>query len=313
MRLTVLFALAVVLAMSPAASAASRKTYPMNVPAAGARTITFKVQEGDFVLRGDPQAREVRMNVSIDRTWIFKLGEKDILQRLITVTGQGTEALTIVTDIPRALSNWGRAQYPIDFQVVVPAGVRLVVEDTSGKIELSDLQGDVSVHDGSGTFRARGLRANLELEKESGDIRIEDVAGQTRVRSHSGQMRLLRLNRLEILDSDGNIDAQQLATARIRNRGGNLRVTEVAGDLTIDDESGEIVVTDVKGRLDIRDTSGQIRVNRSGPVTIRDTSGDVSVENAPEVRILAKESGQVKVRAIAGRVEVPQGIALVRH
>ena len=102
--------------------AGARKSYPMNLPATGVQSVVFDVQEGDFVLRGDPAATEVRVNVSIDRTWIFKLGEEGILHRLITVSGQGTKELRIVTDIPRALSNWGRAQYPIDFEVVVPAG-----------------------------------------------------------------------------------------------------------------------------------------------------------------------------------------------
>lgn len=294
------------------ALAASRKTYPMNVPASGVRTITFKVQEGDFVLRGDPQAREVQMNVSIDRTWIFKLGEEDILKRLITVSGQGSDKLTIVTDIPRAISNWGRAEYPIDFEVVVPAGVRLVVEDTSGKIELSELTGDVRVHDGSGTFSARDLRGSLELEKESGDIRIEDVGGLTRISSHSGQMKLRRLNGLDIRDSDGNVNLDQARTASIRNRGGNLRVSGLSGDLSIDDEAGEIVVTNVQGAVDIHDTSGQIRTSHTGALTVHDTSGDLTVEDAPEVKILTKESGQVKVRGVNGQVEAPPGIKVAR-
>jgi hypothetical protein len=299
--------------MPGAASAATRKTYPMNVPAAGVRAVTFKVQEGDFVLRGDPAAHEIRMNVSIDRTWVFKLGEQDILQRLITVTGQGTDELTIATDIPRAISNWGRAQYPIDFEIVVPAGVRLVVVDTSGKIEVSDLRGDVSVHDGSGTFSARGLSGNLDLEKQSGDILVEDVAGQTNLLSRSGQMKLRRLQGLDIRDSDGNIDVQQVGTASIHNRGGNLRVSEASGNVTIDDEAGEIVVSGVKGILDIRDTSGQIRADHTGAITIRDTSGDIRVQDASHVRILTKESGQVKLRSISGLVEVPPGITVSRQ
>jgi Toastrack DUF4097 len=308
-----LLTMAVMLAISAPAFASGRKTYPMNVPATGVRTITFKVQEGDFVLRGDPNAREIRMNVSIDRTWIFKLGEEGILQRLITVSGQGTDHVTIVTDIPRAISNWGRAEYPIDFEVVVPSGARLEVEDTSGKIELSGLTGNVTVHDGSGTFSARDLGGSLDLVKESGDIRIEHVAGATKVQSHSGQMTLRRLQALEITDSDGNIDASQLASARIRNRGGNLRVTGVSGELHIDDEAGEIVVADVDGAVDIRDTSGQIRTQNTGAITLRDTSGDVTIRNAPAVRVLEKESGAVKVYSVTGKVEVPPGIDLKRQ
>ncbi len=312
-RALTLLVLAAMLALAAPAWAAGRKTYPMNVPAAGVRTVTFKVQEGDFVLRGDPNARELRMNVSIDRTWIFKLGEEGILQRLITVSGQGTDHLTVVTDIPRAISNWGRAQYPIDFEVAVPAGVRLEVEDTSGKIELSGLAGDVTVRDGSGTFSARDLGGSLDLVKESGDIRVEGVGGATTIQSHSGQMVLRRLQALRITDSDGNIDASQLASARIRNREGNLRVTGVSGKLDLDDESGEIVVTDVTGPLDIRDTSGQIRTRNTGAITLRDTSGDVTIRNAPEVRVLEKQSGAVKVYAVTGKVEVPPGIELKRQ
>jgi len=308
-----LLILATMLVVSAPVSASRRKTYPMNVPADGVRTVTFKLQEGDFVLRGDPSAREVRMNVSIDRTWIFKLGEEGILQRLITVSGQGTDHVTIVTDIPRAISNWGRAQYPIDFEVVVPSGVRLEIEDTSGKIELSGLTGDVAVRDGSGTFSARELRGSLDLLKESGDIRIEHVAGATTIQSHSGQMTLRRLRALEIRESDGNIDASQLASARIHNRGGNLRVTSVSGELHIDDDSGEIVLADVGGAVDIRDTSGQIRTENTGAITLRDTSGDVTIRHAPEVRVLEKESGAVKVRSVTGRVDAPPGIEIKRQ
>jgi len=111
---------------------ADRKTYPMDVPAAGVKTITFDVQEGEFVLHGDPTAQKVSMRLSIDRMWIFRLGEEGILKRLIKVSGEGTDSLRIVTDIPHSISNWGRAQYPIDFEVVVPTGTNLNVIDTSG-------------------------------------------------------------------------------------------------------------------------------------------------------------------------------------
>src|SRR5215831_19882084 len=106
----------------------------MDIPSDGARTISFEVQEGEFVLRGDPNATSVSMLVSIDRTWIFRLGEEGILKRLIKVSGEGTNELKVVTDIPHSLSNWGRAQYPIDFEIIVPPNLALDVIDTSGII-----------------------------------------------------------------------------------------------------------------------------------------------------------------------------------
>lgn len=306
LRFAFLAPLALVLALPLFAGA--RKSYPMNLPAAGAETVVFDVQEGDFVLRGDPTATEVRMNVSIDRAWIFKLGEEGILHKLITVSGQGTKELKIVTDIPRAISNWGRAQYPIDFEVVVPAGMKVRLHDTSGKIELVAVQGDVEISDGSGTLAVWDLGGDLRVRKESGDIRIEDVRGATVLNSHSGQSHLARLNALTVEDSDGNLDVSDVASARIHNRGGNVSVQQVKGDLEIDDDSGEIVVVDVAGAVTIHDTSGQIRTARTGPVTIQDTSGDVTVVQAASLHINAKESGEVMVRGMQGPVEAAPGV-----
>ncbi|HXE90778.1 MAG TPA: DUF4097 family beta strand repeat-containing protein [Terriglobales bacterium] len=291
-------------------AAPRRKTYPMNVSARGAQTIVFDVEEGDFVLRGDPAATEVRMNVSIDRTWIFKLGEEGILKRLIKISGEGTPELTIRTDIPRAISNWGRAQYPIDFEVVVPADTLLILRDTSGVIEVSGMGRGVEINDGSGTLTVRGIGGPLQVRKESGDVVIEEVAGKSTIESRSGQMKLRRLGEVSVAGSDGNIDLAQAASAGIHNRGGNLNVAHVRGDLEIDDDSGEIVVTDVGGRVVLRDQSGQIRVTRAGQVEISDTSGDVTVANAAGLRVLSKESGEVKVRNIGGAVEVAAGVKL---
>ncbi|MGH9557054.1 MAG: DUF4097 family beta strand repeat-containing protein [Terriglobales bacterium] len=294
-------------------AASRRKSYPMNVPARGATSIVFDVEEGDFVLRGDPAVTEVRMLVSIDRAWIFKLGEEGILKRLIKISGEGSPELTIRTDIPRAISNWGRAQYPIDFEVVVPAGARLTLRDTSGVIEVSGMQDGVEIEDGSGTLSVRQLAGPLRVRKESGDIRIEDIAGATTLHSRSGQTKLRRLGALTIEASEGNVDVSDVASAHIHNAGGNLNITHVRGDLVIDDDAGEIVITDAPGRVVVRDDSGQIRVTRAGQVEISDTSGDVTVHDAAGLRVLSKESGEVKVRNIGSMVEVAAGVKLKRE
>jgi DUF4097 and DUF4098 domain-containing protein YvlB len=300
------------LSVSRLTLAADRKTYPMDIPAAGVKTITFDVQEGEFVVHGSPDAKTVSMRVSIDRTWIFRLGEEDILKRLIKMSGEGTEHLTIVTDIPRSISNWGRAQYPIDFEVIVPDTATLQVRDTSGIIRISDMKAPVDIHDGSGTLSVNGVRADLTIAKDSGDIVVEHVSGTTKISSQSGQMKLRDLADVDIERSDGNLDMADIGATHVRNNSGNLKITSVAGPLDIDDESGEIYVADVKGDVKIRDTSGQIRVLRAGAVTINDTDGDITVQRAPSVAVLQKDSGAVKVSEISGDVQVPPKIELKR-
>jgi hypothetical protein len=293
--------------------AADRKTYPMDIPAAGVKTITFDVQEGEFVLHGSPDVKTIGMHVSIDRTWIFRLGEEGILKKLIKVSGEGTDHVTVVTDIPRSISNWGRAEYPIDFDVVVPEGAVLQVRDTSGIIRITDMKAPVDIHDGSGTLSVVGVQGDVTIAKDSGDIIVERVNGMTKIDSKSGQMKLRNLAQVDIEHSDGNLDLTDVGTAHVRNNSGNLRITTGSGPLDIDDESGEIYIADVRGDIKIRDTSGQIRVLRSGAVTINDTDGDITVQQAPSVAVLQKESGQVKVSEISGAVSVPPGIELKRR
>lgn len=300
------------LSISTFAFAADRKTYPMEIPAASVKTITFDVQEGEFVLRGSPDAKTISMHVSIDRTWIFRLGEEDILKRLIKVSGEGTDHLSIVTDIPRSISNWGRAEYPIDFDIVIPDDAVLQVRDTSGIIRITDVKAPIDIRDGSGTLSVIGVQGDLTIAKDSGDIVVERVTGMTKINSQSGQMKLRNLAQVDIEHSDGNLDLTDVGTAHVRNNSGNIRITTGSGPVDIDDESGEIYVADVKGDLKIRDTSGQIRVLRSGAVSINDTDGDITVQQAPSVAVLQKESGQVKVSEVSGAVEVPPGIALKR-
>jgi len=297
----------------PVSWASERKTYPMDIPAAGVRTINFDVQEGEFVLRGDPNATSVSMRVSIDRLWIFRLGEEGILKRLIKVSGEGTSELKIATDIPRSIANWGRAQYPIDFEVVVPAAIPLQLRDTTGIMRISQVNAPVEVHDGSGTLTISDVHGAVTILKDSGDIQVERVSNLTRITSKTGQIRLHDLAELEIEESDGNLEIASTGPTRVHNKGGNMRVSNVKGEIDIDDESGEIQVSDVEGDLKIRDTSGQIRVSRARGVVIDDTDGDITVRQAASVWVRQKESGQVKVSAISGAVEVPPKIQLHRE
>lgn len=314
MKIQSAFACALLLCVSAAASARPRTTYPMELPVGPAHIINFNVQEGEFRLRGDPNATSIHMNVSIDRFFIFKLGERDILQKLIHVTGQGTtDALTVATDIPRSLSSWGRAQYPIDFEVVVPASMNVRLRDTSGAISIRDVTGDVDVDDGSGVLNVASLGGSLRVVKTSGDIRVQQVRGKTEITSRSGQIHVGGAGALDIDESSGNVDVGNVESARIHNTSGNLTVLDVAGPVTIDDTSGEITVRNVHGNVNVIDTSGQVRTADTGAVTVSDTSGDITVEHAPALQVSSKESGEVRIRQVAGVVDVPTKIKVKRE
>jgi DUF4097 and DUF4098 domain-containing protein YvlB len=241
------------------------------------------------------------------------LGETEILKRLIKVTGEGTPELKIVTTIDPSWRNYGRAEYPIDFEVVVPAGAELKIADTSGKIEISGINKGVVVHDESGTLAVRNVKGPLDIDKKSGDVRVQDVTGSINVASASGQLQFQRVGDLTVSWSDGNLTVTDAGFVRLVNKGGNIRVSGIRGSVHIDDDSGEIEVSQVSGDVTIRDTSGQIRASQVGALTVNDTSGDVVVDGARRVNVESKESGQVKLKNVSGEVNAPTGITLTRR
>jgi hypothetical protein len=293
-------------------SAADRKGYPMDVSAEGVQKIVFDVQEGNFVLRGDRNTKEIHIMASIDRMWIFKLGEQDILKRLIKISGEGTSEVTVRTDIPRGISSFGRAEYPIDFEIVAPDHARLELRDTSGTIQITDMQGDVAIQDGSGTVALRHLNGRVTLNKQSGDVKISDILGTVTIERETGQMDIRRTGPLEIRDANGNLTIADAASASVRSRGGNLRVSDVKGNLEVDNQSGEIVIKRIGGSVDVQDTSGQIRAEDTGPLSIRDTSGDITVRRAASLHVLEKESGQIAAGGITGLIQIPPGFKLTQ-
>jgi hypothetical protein len=284
----------------------------MDIPLTSERTINFNVQEGEFVLRGDPSATSVHVEVSVDRFFLFRLGEQDILKRLIKVTHNTPESMTVSTDIPRSIASWGRAEYPIDFSVVVPGSMNIQLHDTSGIIEMSDLGGDVDIDDSTGTVTVSRLRGNLHIIKQSGDVRVSDVTGETRINNRSGQMNFERLGKLAVEASEGNLVITSVDSADVHNGSGNVRVMGIKGALTLQDTSGEIIVSNVQGPVAITDTSGQIRIRNTGAVTIRDTDGNITVESAAGLKVTQKESGDVRVRQVGGQIDVPANIKLKR-
>src|SRR5215467_268978 len=110
----------------------------------------------------------------------FAWGRKESSNDPSRSLGEGTGELKIVTDIPRSIASWGRAEYPIDFEVVLPAGIPLQVRDTSGSIRISPLNAPVEVHDGSGTLMISDVHGVVTVVKDSGDIQVEPVSDVTR-------------------------------------------------------------------------------------------------------------------------------------
>ena len=85
---------------------------------------------------------------------------------------------------------------------------------------------------------------------------------------------------------------------------GEIRISDIRGDVSIDDGSGTIDVTDVFGNLNIDDGSGTIEVrNVEQNVRVDDGSGSISIDGVGGDVIIADDgSGSLKIQNVKGQV-----------
>jgi hypothetical protein len=115
---------------------------------------------------------------------------------------------------------------------------------------------------------------------------------------------------LEIDDGSGHIVVARVASLRLTDGSGDVRIEDVAGDLVLADGSGDIEVHGVGGRIEVvRDGSGDIDLGRvAGSVEVlRDGSGDIEVTDVGgSVRIVDDASGGIRIEDVRGDVRIDE-------
>jgi hypothetical protein len=236
----------------------------------GIERVIVEAGAGDLVVRGG-DSRDVKADGKACASSAKLLNES---QLEIRRDGNTVYVRTLLPEMSGGL--FGTYYARIDVTVAVPKTATLKIQDSSGDMEVTDVQaaaiqdssgdqslqrigGDLEVQDSSGEIRISGVRGGLRLRDSSGDVDVHDVQGEVTVE----------------VDSSGDLDIRQVsAGVHVReDSSGDIEIHNVKGDVTVDDDSsGSIVVQDVGGNLTVgSDGSGGIRYERvTGSVRIPD-------------------------------------------
>lgn len=157
----------------------------------------------------------------------------------------------------------GSANDGITLDVKVPRYAELdVIEVRSGDLNVSDLDGPVSIASGSSNITVRRVGA-LEVRARSGNINIEEVGGLVYVSASSGDI-------------------------TVRNSNGDVRATSINGDIS---------VQCVRGRVDASNARGKIILNNvGGDVDVNTTSSDINFTGS------LRAGGRYHLKSMEGRV-----------
>ena len=218
----------------------------------GRPTLMVVYPEDRIVYRALGRGSNSRFSIREDGTWGGD-GDHDShggRGRQITVRGDG--------DGLEAAAN---------LRITVPAGKRVAVYVGVGRVDVSNVDGDLKVDAASADIATRGTRGTLDLDTGSGNLRVERAEGTTKLDTGSGDVEVtgFRNGTLNIDTGSGGVEASDIE----------------AQELEIDTGSGNIVLDGITTtRLSLDTGSGSVRATLSTSPTVAEVetgSGDVTL------------------------------------
>ncbi|MFT7525619.1 MAG: DUF4097 and DUF4098 domain-containing protein YvlB [Arenicella sp.] len=200
--------------------------------------LSVEAGAGILVIQGESGQKNITIKAKLCSS------DKDILDEMDVVARLTDEKVQIVTRFPK--SSWlNNKSAHIDLSLVVPSSMSLEVKDSSGEANVSNVAA-LDMQDSSG---------RLEIEKIAGDLKVTDSSGELVIRGVGGDV--------ELTDSSGGIYVKNIEGSLliVADSSGEIEVKDVAKDVTIErDSSGSIEVKNVGGDFTVgRDSSGGIK------------------------------------------------------
>ena len=173
------------------------------------------------------------------------------------------------------------------YRIKLPYGCSLNVESMAADIELANIEGDITVENGSGSTRGEFVYGSVTLHQPNGDVDLRWVEGDIRIKSTSGRIYINQVRGAIYLSTQsGDVTIQtELDSPRdyfVETASGRINFlipSSASAGITIETGSGE-----VKSQMPIaiesmtrRRVVGKFGIG--GPeVTLSSMSGDVIVE-----------------------------------
>lgn len=199
---TALFALALLLS-----STATRNT---TTPASGVTRVTIIARAGSLTVNGHGGMSDIKATGRIEAPTDALLAKTKLV-----ATRSGSE-VTIEAQVPEETVLMSSTT--MELEVNLPAGVAVVIKDSSGSITTKDT-GPLDVTDGSGSIDIDGVTGNVRISDDSGSIEVEKVTGSV------------------VITDDGS---------------GEVNVSDVRGDFTVMHKgSGHIEYARISGKVSV--------------------------------------------------------------
>ncbi|UCH96191.1 MAG: hypothetical protein JSV88_04860 [Candidatus Aminicenantes bacterium] len=235
----------------------AEKEFNLNLQAEGIEMFEIDCGAGYLKVKGVEGLKQIE----VDATLVTKGIDDDDLEEFknkyvkLKLEQDGKKA-RLISEIKSGFSVsslFKRKEARINLEVRIPKNLDLEIDDGSGSIEISDVNGNVKLDDGSGSIEVANIKGWVNIEDGSGTTIVENIGGKVTVNDGSGTVK--------ITDVEGDVD--------VDDSSGTVSIYNIKGSVVVDDGSGGIVIDGV-------DKDVYIKSAGSGSLTIRNVKGKVT-------------------------------------
>ena len=194
-------------------------------------------------------------------------------------------------------------------EVYMPRNADLQIDSSDGSIDVSSVNGNVTVQTKDGAVKATQLTGKIDLATSDGNVTVDSLKGQIRLHSGDGTISGGGLDgKCEASTTDGQIHlAGRFDTLSLRSSDGAVSASAASGsqmssgwEIKTTDGSVDVAVPkDLRANLDASTSDGRISVGL--PVTVQ---GDMSkshvqgtINGGGPVLLIHTSDGSIRVRA----------------
>lgn len=220
----------------------------LTIPAAGLSAVDIDAGSGELQVEGRDDFDEIVVVGHVCAS------EEAFIDQLTVRADASGSAARIETRYPDVRGGVGSRTARIDLEVLVPRGLDVEIDDSSGGIDVRGA-GAVRIDDSSGSIDVSDVDGPVEIDDSSGGIELMDVRGDVRIEDGSGGIELRSVTGgVTVRDGSGGIDIEGVGSDVVvdRDGSGSIEVRGVGGDLVVRrDGSGGIRYSGVRGSVDI--------------------------------------------------------------
>jgi hypothetical protein len=239
-----------------ASSYQAEKEFNLNLQAEGIKMFEIDCGAGYLRVKGVEGLKQIEVNATLVTKGIDDDDLEEFKNKYVKLKlEQDGKKARLISEIKSGFSVsslFKRKEARINLDVRIPKNLDLEIDDGSGSIEVSGVNGNVEVDDGSGSIEIANIKGWVNIDDGSGSTIVENIGGKVKVNDGSGT--------IKITDVGGDVD--------VDDSSGTVSIYDIQGSVVVDDGSGGIVIDGVEKDVYIK-SSG------SGSLTINNVKGKV--------------------------------------